>query len=69
MHNTRYVEYAMEALPAEDYARAPYTELRIAYRRAVTAADRITVKRAAADDGVRFCLYSDGALCALAELK
>ena len=69
VHNTRYIEFAMEALPEEEYTGTEYRELRVAYRRAVTCTDRITVKRKDADNGALFCLYAGGRLCALAELK
>ncbi|MBO4548827.1 MAG: hypothetical protein J5758_06395, partial [Abditibacteriota bacterium] len=66
VHNTRYIEFALEALPEKDYAGTVYTQLRIAYRRAVTSADRVTVKRKAIEDGMTFCLYAGGRLCAIA---
>ncbi|MBP5273336.1 MAG: hypothetical protein ILO36_00150, partial [Abditibacteriota bacterium] len=68
VHNTRYIAFAMEALPEEKYEKMDYTDLRIAFRSGA-AGSRITVKRAAAEQGVFFCLYSEGRLCAMAELK
>ncbi len=68
VHNTRYIEFAMETLPEEEYERMDFTDLRIAFRSGATGS-RITVKRTAAEQGVFFCLYSEGRLCAMAELK
>ena len=69
VHNTKYLVYAMEALPYEDYAADDFRSLRIIYRSSLKFGDEAVVKRKAMDGGYSFCIFSGETLCTIIEMK
>ncbi len=68
VHNTRYIDFALEALPETDDPADDFTRLRIVYRSPVRPDSRPEIHRAAVDGGYRFCIVADGKTCTLLEL-
>ena len=69
VHNTRYVDFALDALPEDDFKADGFTRLHVVYRSAVQPSSEVEIKRAATDGGYAFCLYADGKLCTMIELQ
>ncbi|MGN0732437.1 MAG: acyl-[acyl-carrier-protein] thioesterase [Treponema sp.] len=63
VHNLTYIDYAMEALPNDIYAKQNFKELRITYKNPVKAGEKITAKYAClSDNHIVFVYNSDGDL-------
>lgn len=63
VHNLTYIDYAMEALPNDIYAKQNFKELRITYKNPVKAGEKITAKYACLSDShIVFVYNSDGDL-------
>lgn len=69
VHNTRYLEFALEALPKEALAGEGLKEMRVVFSRPVTRADTPVVRYAADGDTHIVGLYAEDALCTLIALK
>lgn len=69
VHNTRYVDYALDALPETDYARDDYTRLRVVYRAAVKPGSHPEIKRAAINGGWLLGVAAEEKICALIALQ
>ena len=69
VHNTRYVDLAMEAIPKELYSDDRFTEFHIMYHKPVL--EDSVVKAQYHTDGLSHLvtIYADNARCALVELK
>lgn len=67
VHNTRYIDFALEALPSSSYANNNICEFRIVYMKPIKEDSAVTIKRF--DDEKRYliCVYSDDVLCTLCE--
>ena len=69
VHNTKYLIYALEALPEEDYRADDFTSLRIIFRSSLKSGDEAVIKRRKLEDGYSFCIYAGDTLCTMIELK
>lgn len=69
VHNTRYVDLAMEAIPKELYSNDRFTEFHIMYHKPVL--EDSVVKAQYHTDGLSHLvtIYADNARCALVKLK
>lgn len=68
VHNTRYLEFALEALP-ETMRCDAFRGFRIVYPKAVKDTKTVTLKYTAADDGAFVCLYSADTLCTIVRFE
>lgn len=69
VHNTRYIDFLLDALPEEAFKADDFTHLRIVYRVAVEPNSNAEIKRAEMDGGYIFCVYANGQLCTMIELR
>lgn len=68
VHNTRYLDYALEAIPKDAYLLNDIKEFRIAYRKPVQEGMELIVKYAF-DGAHKVGVYGNGELCTLIEMK
>ncbi len=71
VHNSRYLEFALEAVPEELYRAARFRELHILYRRPLREGDEVAV-RCHTDAAAGVCqaaIYSGGLACTLIEWR
>ena len=69
VHNTRYLDFASEALPKADYAADAYTKIRVVYRAAVKPDSLHEIRRTAVDGGYLFGIFAGGKVCTLIEMQ
>lgn len=69
VHNTRYVDFATEALPKEEYLKDDLKSIRIVYRKPVAAGTAFVTIKYAFEGGHKVGIYNDEELCTLIELK
>lgn len=69
VHNTRYLDFALEGIPTEFYQNDDFCELRIVYRKPVKETDAVYVKYAVTEDGCIVGIYGNDTPCSLVELK
>ncbi|MGM9537157.1 MAG: acyl-[acyl-carrier-protein] thioesterase [Candidatus Onthomonas sp.] len=69
VHNTRYMDFALEALPDGIYAEDTVSEVRIVYSKPLEETDHITVKYAPVENGHFIGVYAGGTLCTMIALK
>lgn len=69
VHNTRYMSYAVEALPPQVYEADGLHSVRIVYSKPVKENSNVVAKYAPLGDGHFVGIYSEGVLCTLIELK
>lgn len=69
VHNTRYVDLAMETLPQEVFEKDNFCELRIVYSKPLKENDSVCGKCAATDNSHIAAIYNQNGLCTLLELK
>lgn len=69
VHNTRYMDFALEALPSSTHPANNIYEFCIVYNKAIRDSTAITVRKAATEMGDLICIYSDDILCTVIELK
>ena len=69
VHNTRYLELMLDALPRADYDRDDLTEMRIAYSRPVQEVETVQVRFSREAEGWAMAVCADDVLCTLLELK
>ena len=67
VHNTRYMDFALEALPREAYERDELKELRIAYLKPVKAGDAVTLKYSPVGNTHAAAVFAGDTPCALME--
>jgi medium-chain acyl-[acyl-carrier-protein] hydrolase len=69
VHNSVYIDYALEALP-ESVFDDSFSELTVAYRRPVKEGETVAAKCASSETGYIVGIYNaEGALCTLIEFK
>lgn len=68
VHNTRYMDFAMEALP-DDVYKNDIAEFRIVYMKAVKDTSCVTLKQVLTEAGRIICIYSAEELCTLILLR
>ena len=64
VHNTKYLDFALEALP-DTVPRDAFTGIRMVYPKAVKDVDAVTLKYTLTDTGPFVCVYSGDTLCTL----
>lgn len=69
VHNTRYVDFALEALPSSIYAKNNICEFRIVYMKPIKEDSAVTVKRFGDEKRYLICFYSDDVFCTLCEFN
>ncbi len=68
VHNTRYLDFAMEVLPEAIHGIHDVSEIHINYRKPVKEGSMITVKRTTTETSHIVCIYSNTELCTLIEI-
>ncbi len=68
VHNTKYLDYALEALPEEVYSKNSIKEFRIVYKKSVKEGAEVTLKYAF-DGTHKVGIYTEDGLCTLIEIK
>ncbi|MBP5168851.1 MAG: hypothetical protein ILP14_06570 [Oscillospiraceae bacterium] len=68
VHNTRYITFAEEALPAEEYRENDFSSFRIVCASSVEAGSHPEIRRTALANGWLFTIYADGHVCTLIQL-
>lgn len=69
VHNTCYMDFALETLPSSICANNNICEFRIVYMKPIKENSGITVKRFDAEKRYLICVYSEDTLCTLCELN
>ena len=64
VHNTKYLDFALEALP-DTVPRDAFTGFRMVYPKAVKDVDAVTLKYRLSDGNPFVCVYSGDTLCTL----
>ena len=64
VHNTKYLDFALEALP-DTVPRDAFTGIRMVYPKAVKDVDAVTLKYRLSDGNPFVCVYSGDTLCTL----
>ncbi len=68
VHNTRYITFAQEALPDEDYNEDSFSSFRIVCASSVEANSHPEIRRTAIENGWIFTICSEGHVCTLIQL-
>lgn len=69
VHNTRYMDFALEVLSAEIYKKGNISDVRIVYSKPVKEGSVVTIKRFDEEKRYLICVYSDDMLCTLCEFS
>lgn len=69
VHNTRYVDLAMETLSQTDFDKDNFGELRVVYSKPLKENDNVCGKYTTTDSACIVGLHSQNGLCTLLELK
>lgn len=69
VHNTRYVDLAMEALPNEIFASDDFTDIHILYAKPVMERAVVKANYVFKDSAYLVAVYADDIYCALVEFK
>ncbi len=69
VHNTRYLDLALDALPEEVYRRDNLSSVRLVYRAPLRYGDEAVIRGAPAGAGYLFGIYAGERLCTISELK
>lgn len=69
MHNSRYLDIALEVLPAELCGSGFFGDIHIVYRRPVKEGSEVALRYTFGSDGGIIGLFTDDTLCSLIELK
>lgn len=69
VHNTRYVDLAMEALPNEIFARDDFMDIHILYAKPVMERAVVKAKYVFKDSAYLVAVYADDVYCAWVEFK
>ena len=67
VHNTRYMDFALEILPKAFYRNNNIAELHIVYMKLLKESSAVTAKCSNAENKYRICIYSNDVLCTLCE--
>ena len=68
VHNTRYITFAQEALPEEDYREDAFSSFRIVCASSLEAGSHPEIRRTALENGWLFTIFSEGHVCTLIQL-
>ncbi len=69
VHNTRYLDFALEALTEDVYRTQPFGTVRIVYRSPLKFTEDAFIGIKRTEEGYIFGIYSGDRLCSLIELK
>lgn len=69
VHNTRYMEFALDALPVHIRGQEDWKEIRIAYLKAVQENDEVITNYACQGDSHLISVTANGKACCVIELK
>lgn len=72
VHNSRYLVYALESLPEEDYLKDDFTDIRIEFRKPVLEHDNITVKTVYSEESKAYicAIYNqEDKICSVVKLS
>ncbi|MGN0180722.1 MAG: acyl-[acyl-carrier-protein] thioesterase [Monoglobaceae bacterium] len=69
VHNTRYIAFALEALPQDVYVKDDFSEVQIVYSKPVNEQDMVTAKYVRTESGHFVGIYANDVLCTMIELK
>ncbi|MDO5124087.1 MAG: thioesterase [Eubacteriales bacterium] len=67
VHNTRYIDFALQALPTDSFDRDSFSKIRISYKKPVTENNAVTLKYISQEFKETVGIYGDGILCCLVE--
>lgn len=67
VHNTRYIDFALQALPTDSFDRESFSKIRISYKKPVTENNAVTLKYISQESKETVGIYGDGILCCLVE--
>ena len=67
VHNTRYIDFALQALPKDSFDRDSFTKIRISYKKPVTENNAVMLKYNSQETKKTVGIYGDGILCCLVE--
>ena len=67
VHNTRYMDFALEILPEAFNRDNNVAEFHMVYMKPIKESSAVTVKCSNAENKYRICIYSDDVLCTLCE--
>ncbi len=69
VHNTKYMDFALEAIPEEVYEKNDYSAFRIVYKSPLNLKDEAHITCTKTDAGYIMCIYSDEKLCCIVEMN
>lgn len=69
VHNTKYIDFALQALPEECFFKGSFSEIRIAYKNPVRENMSVSLKYGSQNGEETVGIYGDGKLCCLAVLS
>ncbi len=69
VHNTKYLDFALESLPEEVYRAQPFETVRIVYRSPLKYKENASIGMKKTEEAYIFGIYSSDRLCSLIELK
>ena len=69
VHNTKYLDYALEALPLDDFMADVFSYYRIVFRAGLKYGQNAVIRRTKTDDGYIFAIVEGDKLYTLIELK
>ena len=68
VHNTRYITFAREALPEDDYNADDFSSFRVVCSSSVEAGTHPEIRRTALENGWLFTIWADGRVCTIIQL-
>ena len=68
VHNTAYLDFALDVLPKEAARSAEISGIRIAYKHPLRLGDRAKIRFCGKNGVWNICFFTDEALCAIVEL-
>lgn len=69
VHNTRYIDFALEVIPQDIFDADAFSNIHIVYSKPIKSGSTITVKYAVTKSGYFVGIYANDMLCTLIELK
>lgn len=65
VHNTRYVDLALEALPKDFFENDSVSEIRVSYMKPITEDNKVTLNYVHSGNGENIAIHANGAHCCL----